>query len=158
MHANRRNKKDRRAVVAAEFAVVAPLLMTVVLGMIEIGRAFEVQQQLFAAARDGARFAAMDKDGILGQGQSTNDKIIQDVRNFLTASGLPGDQAIITIKHHDNPSSDFNLDDPNNSLELFRLKAELPYALVSVLPPKWVQSQYLAADVVFRNSRGTVVQ
>ena len=39
--------------------------MAIVFGMIELGRAFEMQNLLDVAAREGARFASMDREGML---------------------------------------------------------------------------------------------
>ena len=64
------NANDRRGVVAVEFAIVAPILVAIVFGMIELGRAFEMQNLLDVAAREGARFASMDRDGMLAPGET----------------------------------------------------------------------------------------
>ena len=54
-------KNDKRhGVAAVEFAIVAPVLITLVLGMIEVGRALMVQQVLVNASREGARTAVME--------------------------------------------------------------------------------------------------
>ncbi|MEW6251280.1 MAG: TadE family protein [Planctomycetota bacterium] len=45
--------------MAVEMALVTPLLMTMVLGIIEYGWAFTVRHSLVAAAREGARVAAL---------------------------------------------------------------------------------------------------
>jgi len=49
---------SRRAVAAVEFAVVAPVLFGLLLGVWEIGRLVQVQQILSTAAREGGRVAA----------------------------------------------------------------------------------------------------
>ena len=81
--------EHRRGVVAVEFAIVAPILVAIVFGMIELGRAFEMQNLLDVAAREGARFASMDRDGMLDPGESANDKLVDDVKNFLASNGIP---------------------------------------------------------------------
>lgn len=43
-----------------EFAVVAPVFVAMVLGMIEFGRALMVQQMLTNASREGARVAVLE--------------------------------------------------------------------------------------------------
>src|SRR5262249_24204281 len=48
----------RRAVAAVEFAIVAPLLFGLLLGVWEIGRLVQVQQIISTAAREGGRVAA----------------------------------------------------------------------------------------------------
>jgi Flp pilus assembly protein TadG len=54
-------RKDRRARGAAvvEFAVVLPLLLTILFGIIEYGWVFMVRQTLQTAAREGCRLAVL---------------------------------------------------------------------------------------------------
>ena len=49
----------RRGGAVVEMAVVSPLLLTLVFGVIEFGNAFMVRQMLTNAAREGARVAAI---------------------------------------------------------------------------------------------------
>ena len=49
----------RRAAAVVEFAVVSPILITLVFGIIEFGYAFMVRQMVTNAAREGAREAAV---------------------------------------------------------------------------------------------------
>src|SRR6185437_9411801 len=49
----------RRAVAAVEFAVVSPLLATLLLGMLEIGRGLMVKEALSDAAQKACRTAAL---------------------------------------------------------------------------------------------------
>src|SRR5215213_441219 len=109
----------RKGVAAVEFAIVAPILVTIVLGMIQLGRAFEMQTLLDVAAREGARFASIDRTGMTSGGQTGNQKLIQDVENFLASNGLPKNQITVTVKSHASPTADFNIDDPANDLKLF---------------------------------------
>jgi Flp pilus assembly protein TadG len=50
----------RRGASAVEFAIVAPLFMLVLAGIIEFGQAFRVQHAISAAARRGTRLAVID--------------------------------------------------------------------------------------------------
>jgi Flp pilus assembly protein TadG len=52
-------RSQRRAAAAVEFAVVLPLLMAVMLGIMEYGRLFMVRQTMTHAAREGARIAML---------------------------------------------------------------------------------------------------
>src|SRR5262249_26909902 len=51
-------RRDSSGTAAVEFAAVAPLLLLLLLGLWEVGRAIQVQQILSNAAREGARAAA----------------------------------------------------------------------------------------------------
>lgn len=56
---SRRKRLHRRGATAVEFAVVAPVLFLVILGIFEFGRAFMVQHLLSDAARAGCRLAIL---------------------------------------------------------------------------------------------------
>lgn len=148
----------RNGVVAVEFAVVAPILVAIVFGMIEMGRAFETQNLLDVAAREGARFASMDREGMLAGGQTANQKLIQDVKNFLSTNGIPHDKITVEVKDHENPTSDFDLDDPTNDLKIFEVKISVPFSEVSLQPVAAANDYALQAKVVFRNGRATISQ
>jgi len=55
----RQNKHLRRATTVVETAVMAPLIITAMLGMVEVGYAFMVKQTVTLASREGARAAAL---------------------------------------------------------------------------------------------------
>ncbi|MEZ6137513.1 MAG: TadE/TadG family type IV pilus assembly protein [Pirellulaceae bacterium] len=53
------NQASRQGAAAVEFAVVAPLMILLTMGMMEIGRVVMVQQLLVNASREGARLAVL---------------------------------------------------------------------------------------------------
>ncbi|MCV2489999.1 pilus assembly protein [Geodermatophilus sp. YIM 151500] len=53
---------DQRGATAVEFAFLVPILLTLLLGIVEFGHAFQVQGTLSAAAREGARAMALRND------------------------------------------------------------------------------------------------
>ncbi|UTT68512.1 pilus assembly protein [Arthrobacter sp. DNA4] len=56
-------KRDsERGAAAVEFAILLPLLLMLVLGTIEFGRAYNAQITLTNAARDGVRVMAINND------------------------------------------------------------------------------------------------
>jgi len=58
-----RSHRDReRGAAAVEFALVLPVLLLLVLGMLEFSRAYNVQISLTNAAREGARVMAIHDD------------------------------------------------------------------------------------------------
>lgn len=59
-HMNR-NWKDDSGAAALEFALIVPILLTLVFGMIEFGFVFQDQLALTHAAREGARLASVNK-------------------------------------------------------------------------------------------------
>ena len=146
----------RKGAAAVEFAIVAPVLVALVMGMIELGRAFEMQNLLEVAAREGARFASMDRDGMLEPDESANDKLIEDVKNFLAANEIPKDAITVDVKDFENPEQDFDLDDPENDLRLFEVSISVNWSEVSLTPIAGGDDYSLAASVVFRNGRATI--
>jgi hypothetical protein len=149
-------RKIRRGAVAVEFAIVAPILVSIALGMIEMGRAFEMQNLLEVAAREGARFASMDRDGMLDPNESATDKLKDDVKNFLASNGIPRDDITVEIKDFENPEDDFDIDDPENDLRLFEVSISINWSSVSLTPVPAGESHPLTAAVVFRNGRATI--
>jgi hypothetical protein len=146
----------RRGAVAVEFAVVAPILVALLLGLIELGRTFEMQNQLEVAAREGARFASMDRDGMLDPGEDANNKLVEDVKTYLASNGIPRDNISVEVKDFENPESDFDIDDPANDLKLFEVRVSVDWSSVSLTPVPAAENHPLTASVVFRNGRATI--
>jgi Flp pilus assembly protein TadG len=59
MKTARQDGARARAAAVVEFAVVLPLLLTILFGIIEYGWVFMVRQTLQTAAREGARLAVL---------------------------------------------------------------------------------------------------
>ena len=59
----RKKHTDRRGTSAVEFAIVAPVLLGVIFGMIESSRALTALNAVAGAARESARFAAVQEVG-----------------------------------------------------------------------------------------------
>ncbi|MEQ8791640.1 MAG: pilus assembly protein [Pirellulaceae bacterium] len=152
-----RRRLNRRGAVTVEFAIIAPVLLTMVLGVIEAGRLFETQNILATAAREGARLAAMDREGVVQEGQSTNDKIEQDVKNFLAAQGYNADDINVNIVSADSDEP-FDLDADENSLELFKLRVEIPYSHFTETYAPGGEEFSLGSEIVFRNARTSLAQ
>ncbi len=153
MQGRHKKKEFRRGAVTVEFALIAPVFLTLILGVTEASRLFELQNQLAVAAREGARMAAMDRSGLVNEGTSTNTKVTNDMKNYLQAAGLDPEDLSIQIVDHDDPTQAFNLDDPNNSLKYFEVRISIPYGNVSHMTPPGMEDQQLGAKVVFRNSK-----
>lgn len=53
--------RNESGAAAVEFALVVPLLLLLLLGIVEFGRVFNAQMQVTAAAREGVRVMAIQK-------------------------------------------------------------------------------------------------
>lgn len=63
MKRNNSNKNERdRGAVAVEFALVAPILLTLVAGIVEFSHAYNLQISVTQAAREAARNMAITND------------------------------------------------------------------------------------------------
>lgn len=151
---------DRRGSAAVEFALVAPVYVALVMGAIQSGYNFDSTTKMYTAIRQSGRLATLNNSSTkLQSGQTMNSKIIADVKNALTAEGLPGSQMTVTITHANGNSAGttFDLSDPNNDFQYFRIGVSVPYSAVNTggfLPSS--QSS-LAASIVFRKGRSSLV-
>jgi len=148
----------RAGVAAVEFAVVVPLLLSIVAGLIEMSRTYDVQNMLETAAREGGRFASIDRTDMLGPGQSANQKVIQDTKNLLASSGIPAADIQVRIRDAANPDLDFDLSNPANDLRLFQVQIDVPYSSVSYTPVDPLNDYSMSAAVTFRNGIAPTTQ
>jgi Flp pilus assembly protein TadG len=82
MNPKNRNQFSRRAAAVVEAAVVAPLMLLSMFGMVEVGYGFMVKQTVTLASREGARAAALP-------GGTTSD-VTAAVDAAMTAAHLEG--------------------------------------------------------------------
>lgn len=108
----RRYRKHRRlASATVEMAVVTPLLLTILFGIIEYGWVFSVRQTLIQAAREGARTAALPG--------STNAQVEARINEQLHLMGLS------------NYSIDLTRATPSDPTE--RVEISIPYSEVTLV-------------------------
>jgi Flp pilus assembly protein TadG len=130
-----------RGIAAVEFAMVAPLLGMLVLGMLELSRGMMVKQTLCDAARKGCRTGILHQYG--------NSDIINDATNIMTDNGYdstkfnPPSLGSITITVTDpsgNTLADA-LDAPEGST--VTVQVSIPISSVT-----WVTSYFLTATEI----------
>ena len=143
---------NRKAAAMMECAVTLPVLLVLVLGILEIGSALRASTILQSACRESGRLTAMDWRYIVHDNQTPNQKVAQDLKNFVTAAGLKGNDSTVTITHADGASvgQTFDLADPNNDLQFVRLQVTLPYSSVSLFPMTYLAGKTLKASIVMR--------
>ena len=87
----RRLIKESSGQNLVEFALVIILVMALLVGVVEFGRAWNIYQVIANGAREGARIAS------LPAGFATTADVNNRVNNYLTAAGLPPGSATVTI-------------------------------------------------------------
>jgi Flp pilus assembly protein TadG len=119
---------QRRGVAVVEFALLAPLLLMLLLGMWEVGRMLQMQQSLSNAAREGGRQAST---GLL-----TNAQVQQVVKNYLDQAGVPTQNLVVNVTNLTNGG------DVSNSVQMDQLQVDVNVPLQDF---RWV-SLYLVTD------------
>jgi Flp pilus assembly protein TadG len=87
--------RQEKGGVAVEFAVIGPILVLLIAGILDFGHAWFMKQIVTNASREGARY------GVTYRANATNTRVapnaynptIQNyiIQNYLTNSGLPSD-------------------------------------------------------------------
>lgn len=106
-----RGDRRRRGAAVVEMAVVLPLLLTILFGIIEFGWTFMVYQSLTNAAREGCRVAVLEG--------STTTEIETRVGEYMDLVGQNDYEIIITRATQDDPTE--------------TVVVRMPYASVSLL-------------------------
>jgi len=104
-------KRRGRASAVVEMAVVTPLLLTLLFGIIEYGWTLSVRQSMVSAAREGARVASLP-------GSSDTD-IRSRVQEYLAPMGLTAQVTLQRAVLPDNPTE--------------KVTVTIPYSQVSLL-------------------------
>lgn len=84
-----RNALERSGAAIVEFALVAPLFLSLIAGVIELGRAIEVVQLLTNASREGARVASYDTT-------TQTSSITSTVNSYLSSVGITGATTVVS--------------------------------------------------------------
>ncbi len=129
----RARRKNRRGASAVEFALVAPVFMLLVFGMIEYGRMVMVQQLLTNAAREGARRAVLDG--------ATTAEVTTAVSTYLSGASVAGASVAVTP----NPPTSATAGQP------VTVSVSIPYSQVSWLPsPMFLGGRTLTSNSTMR--------
>jgi Flp pilus assembly protein TadG len=99
------SRASERGAVAVEFAILAPVLVMLLLGIMEFGRAYNAQASLSAAAREGVRVMAISNDQAAARTAAKNAGLtlkpaLTDANiSFGAATCTSGAQITITITY-----------------------------------------------------------
>jgi Flp pilus assembly protein TadG len=126
-------RRNRRGAAVVEFAVVAPLFITLVFGMIEYGRMVMVQQLIVNAAREGCRKGVLDG--------ATTAQVQSTVTTYLSNASVNG--ATVTV--NPSPPSSAGYGAP------VTVTVSIPFSQVSWIPtPMFLSGKTLTASSVMR--------
>lgn len=131
-----------------EMALVLPLFIMLVLGIVEFGRAMMIANLVTNAAREGARMAVLDG--------STNVEVTNTIQTFLKSSisnSLSTSDMPVTITV--TPAAG-NPDPANNvanalSRDLVTVKVQVPFNKVALIPGKYLAGQQLSGLSAMRH-------
>jgi Flp pilus assembly protein TadG len=82
--------RDRRGSAAAEMALVAPLLCTILIGSVELGNLFYDEHILQKAVRDAARYAARQSFTLYACSGAPGGSVVANTRALVRTSLLSG--------------------------------------------------------------------
>lgn len=110
----RRMWRNEAGQALVEFALVLPVLLLLIAGIIEFGRAFHIQQVVTDASREGARTA------VVQDGNVDYDSAVTIMANRLLANGIDTAGATLTI----TPAADFRV-----TGQLMTARVVVPYTM-----------------------------
>ncbi len=144
----------RRGATTVELAVTLPVFCIILAGLMEFSHAMMVIHVLNAAARQGARYGAVDDISTLQvetritaltatttKGHETT--IVKDGSVFDTANFNPSSIDYAALPNKELSSAD---DD-----EMFIVRVSVPYNDVALLPPFWAKNLTLTGQAVMRH-------
>jgi Flp pilus assembly protein TadG len=130
-------KERRRGAALVEMAVCFPVMMLILLGIIEFGRALSVNQMLNSAAREGCRTAV-----ITG---STNAAVTSEIKERVANTvgcqqSSVGVQIAVTDYESGQAIGDVSLADTRDLIEV---DVAVPYSAVSFSVSSWMTGKTL---------------
>jgi Flp pilus assembly protein TadG len=137
----------RKAVAAVEFAVVLPLLMTIVMGIIECGRLMSAEEILINASREGARLAVLG-GSTMGTSTSTGPyEVNYRVRQSLDGAAVSSACATITVTDLDRSITDLPDADVGDRIQV---SVSIPFAAVAWCTPWFFGGANLSTNCIMR--------
>lgn len=130
---------QRSGAVIVETAIVMPVFVVILWGIVEFGRAFMVGQLATSAARFGARAAILDG--------STNSVVINDVKAYFvrTVKGITVNDVTVEITvtpatGNSNPNHQLAA---SHSRDVCQVTVAVPYQRVSYFSPRFLKGATL---------------
>ncbi|MEX0702515.1 MAG: TadE/TadG family type IV pilus assembly protein [Planctomycetales bacterium] len=138
--------RSRRGAALVEMALVLPIFVTVVLGIIEFGRAMMVGQLVTNSAREGARLAVLDG--------SSNGEVRSFIQDFLKDSlNVAVADVTVDITITPAPGNDTTGSEVANAQarDLVTVRVEVPFEKVQFIPGNYLGSKKLIGQSAMRH-------
>jgi Flp pilus assembly protein TadG len=139
MKFSRLRRRSRRGVVMAEFAIVLPIFILAVIGIIEFGRAVMVQQILVNAAREGARRAIVPG--------ATSDEVKDLVDDYLVNASLGAASRKVAVRDDNGMDVELATVDSHERIQVI---VQVPYDEVGVGISSYFMGSMMKARVQMR--------
>jgi Flp pilus assembly protein TadG len=127
---------NRQGQSLVEFALVLPLVLLLVVGMLEFARAWNLHQVMTDAVREGARRAVLANDPVCPGGAASMDSVRAPMWRYLAQFGYNPSFATMTV----SPAADFKCTGKNITVRL-----SLPYKIWVVGSTGFTMSSSLTA-------------
>jgi Flp pilus assembly protein TadG len=121
----------------AEFAILLPLLLFVLIGVFEFGRAWNVYQVVVNAAREGGRVAA------LPIGFANADSVEARVETYLASANLDTDAAVVSYT---------DVDGGTGTIATVTVQVPYDFQFVGPLAQMLVPASALGGDIVLEST------
>ena len=132
----RRSRLNRKGQALIEFALVLPLVLLLVVGMLEFARAWNLHQVITDAVREGARRAVLADDPNCPGSAAAMDSVKAPMWRYVAQSGYDPSYATMSV----SPAADFKCTGRNITVIL-----TLPYRI-------WALGELGAASFTMRSS------
>lgn len=136
---SRRVRAARRGVLCAELAILLPFFLLILIGVLELGRAVMVRQELVNAAREGARRAIVPG--------AINAVVTGTVENYLDSTSLRDAATTVEILGSDGSAAEVAALPRHAPI---RVRVTVPFQDVQWGVGGFVIGADLHADVVMR--------
>jgi Flp pilus assembly protein TadG len=138
------SNRNRRGTAAVEFAVIAPVMLMLVFGMFEFGRAIMVLDLLNDVARQGARTGA-----VAGRANTDINTAVDTALSNTTLPARGSTGTTVTISVNGNTSKDASTAMSNDQIAV---KVAVTVSMITWLPEEWFldPTTRLSGTVVMR--------
>jgi len=136
----------RSGAAAVELALIMPVFLIIVWGIVEFGRGMMVGQLVTNASRHGVRYAVIDG--------YTNTDVEDEVQTFLVnaVGGITAADVTVTIEVDEAPGNPATGDDITlaHTRDVCRVTASLPYNQVGYVTGQWLAGTNLTGSCSMR--------